>query len=51
MIITYLFPGLFDCYVSISRTFCFLVCLTIICSLVCLTVTLVFRALFVLWFV
>ena len=42
MIITYLFPGLFDCYVSISCT---------VCSLVCLNVTLVFRALLVPWFV
>ena len=38
----YLFSALLDCCVSISRT---------ICVLACLTVTLVSRALFVLWFV
>ena len=38
----YLFSGLFDCYIGISRAICFLVCLN---------VTLAPRALFVSWFV
>ena len=38
----YLFSGLFDCYIGISRAICFLVCLT---------VTLAPRALFVSWFI